>query len=164
MMISYGDDSLDKTKTRVFAASSVVARKEDWKDLYERWSSLNGDRPFHAADCESDRGDFASTNHESNKRLYAKNVGLIVNSKLIGAGVSISIQDYKQIFPFAPPENDWPYYMCFGGALACVARIAQLSVPPERVQVYFDQNRDRDYNTGKLYDLETILKDVEAIQ
>jgi len=149
-LIAYGDDSADETKSRVFAAATVVARQEEWDAFNIRWLDRNGDRPFHATDCDSDEGDFKHTDHKSNKKLYGDNVHLFINSPLMGAGVSISIRDYEELFPFSP-SNEWPYYMCFSGAIACIAKIGQLSIPPERVKVTFDRNINRDYNADALY-------------
>jgi hypothetical protein len=70
VLLTYGDDSSDRTRSRVFAASTVYANKDEWHRFALAWKERNGDRPFHATDCETDQGDFRETNHEDNKRLY----------------------------------------------------------------------------------------------
>lgn len=142
MLIAYGDDSADERQERVFAAGAVVARREEWDDILPTWLKQNPmERPFHAKNCDSDRGDFKGRTHEENKQLYFDNVHLFVKSRrLFGAGVAISVRDYWDLFPFAPEDRFWPYYMCFAGVLASICRIAQLSIPPERIKVTFDND------------------------
>jgi len=151
MLISYGDDSSDQTKRRVFAASLVAGTVEEWGSFSSAWLARNGERPFHATDCDSDQGAFRETDHHSNKKLYADNVGLFARSSLMGAGVAISIADYREVFPFAPSE-EWEYYMCLSGAIACMANIARLLIPPQTLRVTFDQNKGREYNSRKIYE------------
>jgi len=154
VLIAYGDDSADETRSRVFAAGAVVAGQDDWDVFLPRWLEKNPkERPFHATDCDSDRGDFKARKHEENKRLYADNVRLFVNSLLIGAAVSVSIKDYWEIFPFAPDDKLWPYYICFTGVLACICRVAQVLIPPEGVKVIFDKDPAKELDTGRIFDL-----------
>jgi hypothetical protein len=150
MLIAYGDDSSDESKQRVFSAAVVLGTQEEWDKFYVEWKVRNGDRPFHATDCDSDGGDFKHTRHEDNKKLYADNVNLLVNSQMMGAAVSMSIPDYLAVFPFAPP-GEWPYYLCFCEAIMHAATISRLSVPTQRVNITFDSNHDRGYNATELY-------------
>ena len=153
MMICYGDDSFDETKSSVFAAGAVVARQEDWDIFLPAWKERNpAERPFHATDCDSDQGNFKGRDHKENKRLYADNVRQFVNSPLIGAGVAISMPDYWELFPFAPADKWWPYYMCFAGVVSCIAKIARLSIPPEDVMVTFDLSDERDIDATRIFD------------
>lgn len=150
MLVAYGDDSSDERRNRVFAAATIVGTQDEWDAFEVSWRRWNGDRPFHATDCDCDRGDFKDTDHESNKALYARNVRLLVSSPFIGSGIAISIADFVELFPDAVDE--WPYYLCFSGAVARAAAVGRLSIPPENVKVIFDRNFDREYNTGRLYD------------
>lgn len=153
MLIAYGDDSADETKKRVFAAGAVVARQEDWDIFLSAWREKNpGERPFHAADCDSDQRNFKNRKHEENKKLYADNVRLFVNSPLIGAGVAISIPDYWDLFPFAPADKWWPYYMCFAGVLSCICQIAHLSIPLEDIKVVFDNSPEQELDSARIFD------------
>jgi len=153
MLIAYGDDSGDETQKRVFAAGVVVGRQEDWDFFLPKWIKKNPEgRPFHATDCDSDHGDFKNRSHEDNKQLYADNVGLFVNSQLMGAGVAISVADYWELFPFAPDNKWWPYYLCFSGALACVCEIAKLSIPQERIKVLFDRDEAKELDSTRIFD------------
>lgn len=103
----------------------------------------------HATDCESDRGDFKYTSHESNKQLYVDNVTLLINSNLIGFGAAISIKDFQDLFPGCVRE--WPYYLCFSGVVARSAEVGRLLLPPTPVKVTFDQNGEKDFSTRQLY-------------
>jgi hypothetical protein len=150
MLVAYGDDSSDAAKARVFAAATVVGRQAEWDEFGERWKAVNGDRPFHATDCDCDEGEFRRTDHRSNKELYARNVRLLASSPFIGSGIAISIADFEELFPGTVSE--WPYYLCFASAVSRAAHIGRFSIPPEEVKVIFDRNFDREYNTGRLYD------------
>ena len=151
MLIAYGEDSCDKTEARIFAASAVVGRQEDWDAFLPVWEKRNP-IPFHATDCDSDGGDYKGRDHWDNKTLYASNVRQFVNSPLMGAGVAISIPDYWDLFPFAPADKWWPYYMCFAGVLACVCRTAQLSLPPETVKVTFHNDPRKELDSARIFD------------
>ena len=41
MLIAYGEDSCDKTEARIFAASAVVGRQEDWDAFLPVWEKRN---------------------------------------------------------------------------------------------------------------------------
>jgi len=151
MLIAYGDDSYDKKEARVFAAAAVVARQGDWDAFLPKWKTRNP-IPFHATDCDSDQGDYQGRDHWENKTLYASNVRQFVDSPLIGAGVAISIPDYWEVFPFAPPDKWWPYYLCFAGVLSSICSIARLSIPPETIKVTFDNDPRKEFNSGQIFD------------
>jgi hypothetical protein len=153
MLIAYGDDSADEKRRRVFAASAVAGSQDEWDDFAPKWLAKNPlERPFHAKDCDSDHGLFKGRMHEENKMLYAANVHLFRNSTLYGAGVSISIKDYWEVFPFAPEDEYWPYYMCFAGVLACISWVARKSIPPERVKVIFDHDPAKEADSLRIYE------------
>jgi len=153
MLILYGDDSFDETHSRVFAAGAVVARQEQWDIFLPDWVARNPkERPFHATDCDSDQGNFKGRDHEENKRLYADNVRQFVNSPLMGAGVAISIPDYWRLFPFAPADKWWPYYMCFAGAIGAICEIARLSIPPEDIKVTFDNDPAKEVDSTRVFE------------
>jgi hypothetical protein len=59
----FGDESQDETKQRVFSVAGVFGSSEEWDILADRWLRATGGRIFHAADCESDLGEFSKTSH-----------------------------------------------------------------------------------------------------
>jgi hypothetical protein len=151
MLIAYGDDSSDEKNMRVFAAGAVVGRQEDWDIFLPAWEKRNP-LPFHATDCDSDQGDYANREHSENKLLYGSNVRHLANSPLMGAGVAISIVDYWDLFPFAPADKMWPYYLCFAGVLSCICEIARLSIPAETIKVTFDSDRRKNLDSARIYE------------
>jgi hypothetical protein len=150
MLTAYGDDSSDNEKKSVFAAATVVGRESEWSDFEIAWKRSNGDRPFHSTDCDADGGEFKATDHKENKALYRSNVELLARSPFMGYAIAISIRDYRQIF--GGSRDEWPYYACFAGAVAGAASVGKRSIPPEPVEIIFDRNFQREYNTGRLYD------------
>src|SRR4051794_30432244 len=110
MLLAYGDDSSDKKKGSVFAAAAIVGRESEWKEFASAWRERNGERPFHATDCDSDGGEFRHSDHWENKALYKSNVELLAKSPFIGYAIAISIQDYRNLIN--PAEDEWPYYTC----------------------------------------------------
>lgn len=87
MILVYGDDSAGEKKERVCAVGVVIGTEDRWKDLEEKWLERTGGIPFHANECESDRGDYANRPHEANKTLYRDLTTLLVESELGGWGV-----------------------------------------------------------------------------
>ncbi len=104
MLVAYGDDSSDRKKDGVFAAAVIVGRESEWK-VFESDGARNGERPFHATDCDSDGGEFRHSDHKENKALYRSNIELLVKSPFIGYAIAISIQDYRDLFS---TEMRWP--------------------------------------------------------
>jgi hypothetical protein len=146
----FGDESHDETKQRVFAVGGLIGREQEWDAIVKPWKAITGGRDFHAADCESDHGDFTSTDHRDNQRLYARLVKLLASTKLMGFGVAIDLAEYHAIFPELP--EDQPYYLCFHDVVKYFAEIGYLSLPPEKVDFTFDRNLEREYNATYLYD------------
>src|SRR4051794_4130150 len=99
MISVYGDESADETKKRVFAVAGVIGPEPVWEQLDQRWASRTGGVHFHAKDCDSDRGDFANTTHESNKALYRDLTVLLAESGLGGWGIAIDLIARREVFP-----------------------------------------------------------------
>ena len=77
MFLVYGDESLDETQSRVCAVGGLVGTEKSWSDLEPKWKSLHCGTPFHATDCDSNKGDYqpkpdedSDAKHKSNKSLY----------------------------------------------------------------------------------------------
>ena len=59
MITVFGDESHDSKKQRAFAVAGVMGTQGQWDNLEIKWRKRLGDKLFHAADCESDRREFA---------------------------------------------------------------------------------------------------------
>ena len=146
---AYGDDSADETKQRVFAVAALFGSEEDWKDIYGKWEKHTGGKIFHAADCDSNQGDFKDNTNAENKALYGDLSKLLGESKLIGAGAAISIPDYVELL--SERVADTPYYLCFYSVIGALAQDSAVCIPQDSVKFIFDSNHEIDYNAGALY-------------
>jgi hypothetical protein len=146
----FGDESHDETRARVFAVAGIFGSRKDWKRLRAKWSVRTGGRVFHAADCDTDRGEFADTSHSENKRLYRDLANLLAESKLLGFGTAMDLGGHRIFFPDTP--NYVPYYICFRDVIIQCINWTMMSVPQGIVKFTFDSRRESNYNAGVLYD------------
>jgi hypothetical protein len=146
----YGDESHDEDSSRIFAVAGVFGNDQEWVGLKTAWSARTVGRVFHAADCDSDQGDFAKTSHEENKRLYADLTNILAKSNLLGYGAALSLADYGAVFP--TPFENIPYYLCFALVVKNMADTARLCVPPDKVEFRFDHHEPIQHNASAVYD------------
>jgi hypothetical protein len=97
-----GDESHDQKKERVLAIGGLFGSQEEWDSAESVWLARTGGAIFHAADCESDQGDFAGVPHDKNLRLYKDLTQIIVESRLCGRGVAIDLAGHREYFPDIP--------------------------------------------------------------
>src|SRR5207244_6732754 len=81
-----------------------------WAALEPKWKARTNVIPFHAKDCESDKGDYANFPHRENKDLYRDLVTLLVEGEVGGLGISIDLVAQKKIFPHS---LELAYYKAF---------------------------------------------------
>src|SRR5438876_11140851 len=82
----YGDESSDERQQRVFAVAGLIGSEEMWERLEAQWLERTHGIPFHANNCDSDRGDYENTPHKENKALYRDLTTLLSDSGLGGWG------------------------------------------------------------------------------
>jgi hypothetical protein len=82
MLHVFGDESHKSKSERVFAVAALFGTEEQWDGLRRRWTARLGDKVFHAAECESDRGQFANSGHADNQKLYADLTRIVAESHL----------------------------------------------------------------------------------
>lgn len=150
MLSVFGDESADASMQRVFAIAGVIGSDKQWDDLEIKWESRTSGIPFHATDCDSDRGSFSDKSHDENKSLYRDLSIMLAESGLGGYGFSIDLNAQRQVFPEAP---DIAYYRCFIEVILAMTRCAASN--SETVRFTFDMRREGEYNTGLLYDMMT---------
>lgn len=151
MLSAYGDESSDETKQRVFAIGGLFGTREQWVTIRKQWRVLTGGHIFHATDCDTDQGDlYPKNNHRKNKELYAALTRLIAGSGLIGQGVAVDLQAFKDL-PLVPLDEN-PYYICFHAVLIALASHSQYCIPRDRIKFTFDRNQQIEYNAAALYD------------
>jgi hypothetical protein len=150
MYTAYGDESADETRQRVFALAGLFGSASDWRTFTRQWKARTGGKIFHAAACDSDKGDYENIDHKANKKLYADLSHIIAESPLIGNAISISLPDYKEIL--APCLDENPYYLCFQHIIINLARRSSVCIPPDRIKFVFDRNVEIEHNASALYD------------
>jgi hypothetical protein len=142
----FGDESSDERKERVFAVAGVIGGEELWGPLVDRWVARTAGMPFHAKDCESDKGDYSVSNHQENKALYRDLATLLAESGLGGYGFAIDLAAQRRVTPDLP---DMAYYKCFVEVVDAMNRCTAYN--RESVKFTFDMRPESEYNTGLLY-------------
>jgi hypothetical protein len=146
MIFIYGDDSADEKRERVCAIAVVAGSEAAWREIEEKWIPRNGNIPFHAKDCESDKGDNEHSSHEDNKKLYRDCTTILAESKLGGLGLAIDLVAQKQIFPQA---LNLAYFTAFSQVLERCAHLAMNY--NDSAKLLFDISTQNEYNAGLLY-------------
>lgn len=149
MLQVFGDESHDPKSERVFAVAAIFGTEEQWAALRPLWTDRLGGRVFHASDCETDHGEFATSPHEENLRLYADLTKILAESRLIGFGAAMDLAGYHEFFAEAPA--DIPYYRCFRDVVWQCGKWAKWAIPADTAEFHFDQRVESDYNAGVLY-------------
>jgi hypothetical protein len=148
MFSVFGDETADESKQRVFAVGGVIGSEEMWKKLADKWVSRTQGVPFHAVDCDSDRGDYSNTSHQENKALYRDVTTLVAGSGLGGYAFLLDLIALRKVFPDAP---DIAYYRCF---VEVIDKMATCAVSNnETVKFSFDINRETRYNAAYFYSM-----------
>lgn len=157
MLSVFGDESADETKQRVFAIAGVIGTEEAWEALESEWIGRNGGTPFHATDCDSDQGDYASRPHDENKRLYCDLATILAKSGLGGWGLAINLIAQRRTFPDAP--DIFSYYKGFTEVLSAMKNCAAKN--NEVVKFTFDMRKESDHNAGLLYAMFRMMPEYE---
>jgi hypothetical protein len=143
---TYGDESADEKAERVFAVAGIFGRRDEWEALEPKWIERTSGITFHAAPCESDRGEYENNLHEENQRLYRDLTQLLCSTKLIGTSMVVDLQAHKKHFP----QSD-PYYLCFSYVFVRCAELGYFSLPQGEVKFTFDNNVEKQPNATQLY-------------
>ena len=147
---AFGDDSADETKRRVLAVACVAATEDVWEDLEEAWIDRTKNIPFHATDCDSNRGDYANSPNCENKCLYKDLVGLLVRSGAWGWGAVVDLAGQHEFFPDVNEEMS--YHFCFTRIVKFFVDFA-FKQHAERIKISLDNRLDVKFNAAKLYAL-----------
>ena len=151
MSLIFGDESADQTKRRTFAVSGLIASPEVWESFKKAWLERTGGWIFHAADCESDHGDFAITpghTHDDNLKLYCDLVQILAHSGVRGYAAALDIGAWYEAFPCVP--KDFGYYKCLTEVIKHFARTPEYRKGVE-LEFTFDRRQESEYNAGLLY-------------
>ncbi len=156
MISAFGDEGHDEKCERVFTVGIVFGTPEAWSALESKWIKRNGDIPFHAKDCDSDRQDFhalpgedENERHLSNKALYKDNVIMLAESQLFGFASNVDLKAQGKYLPqlgINPPDT---YLKCFWDVIEMIQGVAaQFN---EVAECTFDSRAESEFNAGFLY-------------
>jgi hypothetical protein len=148
MLSVFGDESSDETKQRVFAVAGVIGTDAAWDALERKWVARTGGIPFHANNCDSDRGDYTDRPHAENKALYRDLTILLAESGIGGWGQAIDLCALERALPDA---QDLAYYRCFVAVLEAMRNCAAAN--NEAVKFTFDSREESEHNASLLYGL-----------
>lgn len=151
MSLIFGDESADQTKLKTFAVSGLIANPEVWESFKRTWLERTGGKIFHAADCESDYGDFKVTSgntHADNLKLYADLVQILAHSGVRGYAAALDVGAWYEAFPNAP--RDFGYYKCLTEVIKHFARTPEYHKGLD-LKFTFDHRQESEYNAGLLY-------------
>jgi hypothetical protein len=150
VLTAFGDESSDESHERVFSVGAVFGDESQWDKLQSKWVERTGGAEFHAAECDSDQGDYKRSSHGENKQLYKDLTLLLAQSGLWGYGVALDLISQRKYMPDLLPES--PYYKCFGEVVIFFTHRAVMYVPREQVKFTFDRRLETQYNATALYD------------
>ncbi|HSR09697.1 MAG TPA: hypothetical protein VLM42_21375 [Bryobacteraceae bacterium] len=126
----YFDDSGDDKKKRFSAVGGLVGAPIQWSYLEKDWSVATYDlrAPFHATDCESQRGCCEGWHVHKTAALMKKLTGIIESHRLCGFGAIVPVAEYRAVFPKSGTDD--PYFLALKQTIinmAYVCRLATLS-------------------------------------
>ncbi len=153
----FGDESADETKQRIFAISGLIAKPDIWESFTRTWLKRTGGKIFHAADCESDQGDFVlapGNTHADNLHLYADLVQILAHSGVCGYTAVFDLGAWMEVFSDIP--KDVGYYKCLTEVIKHFSSTAEYYDGAE-LEFTFDHRQESEYNAGQLYHYMVIL-------
>lgn len=152
MLLVYGDESLDETRSRVCAVAGLFGNEHDWISLEDKWKDLNGSVPFHASHCDSDQVDYEPTigedadeRHRKNKFLYRSATTLLAESGIAGFAAAYHLTAQREVFNHAPPV----YYQPFIDVLQVIRNCAEDN--GDVAELTFDSRIESEHNAGLVY-------------
>jgi hypothetical protein len=147
MLFVYGDESMDETQERVCAVAGVIGTEAQWNALEWQWTQRTNGVSFHANDCDSDQGDYATRPHWENKALYRDLTILLANSGLAGYGQAIDLAAKDKVFP---ESEDLSYYTAFQRVIFAMKNFAYHA--GDVAELVFDTRMESAHNAGFIYE------------
>ena len=151
MYAVYGDESHDSEEKEIYVVNGLLGSQDQWDEFEIKWKERTGGRVFHAADCESDRGDFKNTSHDENHALYKDLTRILAESALIGYAAVIDINAYNKAFPTI--VAGYSYLLCFRIVIEHFGKTAAILIPRDRLKFNFHINRQIEHTAAAVYQL-----------
>jgi len=149
MLSVFADDSSDETQQRTVAVAGIIASDEEWTRLDKIWLERTGGIPFHATDCESDRGVYAGCSHLYNQNLYKDLATILAQSDSWGWGAALDLASYRELFVV---DQETGYYKAFLAVIDFFTAFARDRFQ-EKVKFTFDRRMQSSHNSAELYAL-----------
>lgn len=151
MLNVFGDESHDEGNERVYAVAGLIGSQSDWESVESEWLARTNGVIFHAADCESDQGDYKGIPHKENLRLYADLTQIVCTSNLFGYGAAIDLVGFSRSYPPGAVLDELPYFICFQKVVMNCAALAYLFIPREIAKFTFDRNTQHEHTAHQVY-------------
>jgi len=149
MVLVYCDESMDETCQRVCAVGGIVGTEEQWSALEAKWVERTGGIPFHANNCESDRGDYQHNAHQANQDLYKDLTIMLADSTLQGYASSVDLVAQSNAFPSATTISRHTYYKVFIDVLEAMTFFAEKI--DDMAELTFDNRVQTNHNAALIY-------------
>ena len=121
------DDSGDDKKKRFSVVGGLVGSPIQWSYLEKDWSVATYDlkEPFHATDCEAQRGCCEGWPVHKTTALMKKLTGIIESRRLCGFASIVPVEDYRAVFPKSGKHD--PYFLALKQTIINMGYICRLS-------------------------------------
>jgi hypothetical protein len=130
MLNGYIDDSADDKRQRFAAYGGVLGMKTQMEQFELLWMHETRalTEPFRSSDCEGGHGQFTTWSHRDRVALMKDLVGLIKRRKIWSYGSTVSITDYRSVFPDSGEYG--PSLLCATSALVTLSVMADETEQP----------------------------------
>ncbi|MGD0445154.1 MAG: hypothetical protein ABSA39_14565 [Edaphobacter sp.] len=151
MIFAYGDESMDEKKERVCTVAALIGTSDQWKVIQAGWIERTKGIPFHANNCDSDRGDYENSPHLENKALYRDLIIMLANSGICGFAATIDLVAQAKTFPLVNRATltSRTYFQAFMEVVAQMAGFAEHA--DEIAEITFDSRIESEHNAAILY-------------
>lgn len=148
----YFDDSSDDQHKKLRACAGLIGTANQWDILLALWSHVTRTyglkKPFRAADCEGGHGQFKWWKKPRRDALMAELVTAILNSKLMGYGGIVPVEEYAKAFPTA--KEDDCYFLAVRQVIMNAAYITH-SLGHD-VSIWFEKDGKTDAEVERIFD------------
>jgi hypothetical protein len=157
----YFDDSGDEKKNKFAVVGGVIAYENVWSHFELMWANATYDlkKPFHAADCEAQRGCCEGWTVQQSISMMKKLTDIIEETGLGVFGSIISIPEYRAVFPKSG-EYD-PYYLAVKHSIINMAYLGRLSAHDLDFRAISVMHEEGD-RTGRVYEIFKEMKLVSS--
>jgi hypothetical protein len=155
----YCDESYDG-QSRTYSIAGFVGRDKEWQRLSRCWKNRclkSGVHVYHSADLEGRHGDsYSHLSPADVKELNTDLISEIVNSKIIGWGTSLIIEDFLAVAASSERAKKVlgpsPYFLVMQVFLVTLCAKVLEDKPNYRIAFIFDQQEEFSGRVKQMYD------------